>query len=137
LFKVRTEWSLRDVVRVQCRDEVLELAQEMAGPGNSILSFYQAALSEVTSNLSEASRVKLEALGRKWDQKAPSLAQQNKYEPSDFSSKVTEYYLTRTFKELGDLALRVFSETVYKQLGMRVAIFGAYKDEDDRTTVTL
>lgn len=111
----------------------------MAGPEKGFLSFYQAALSAFTKNLSEEMRVKLEALGRKWNEKAPSLAQQNKYEPSDFFSKleVTEYYLTRTFKETGELALRTFSETAYKQLGMRVAIFGAYKDEDNRTTVTL
>ena len=73
IFKVQTEWALRDVVRVQCCNELLKLTWEIVGPEKGFLSFYQAALSAFMKNLSEEVRVKLEALGRKWNEKAPLL----------------------------------------------------------------
>ncbi|KAI9433116.1 hypothetical protein H4582DRAFT_2082572 [Lactarius indigo] len=101
---------------VPLQQELDKMAVEMSGstPGSrSYLGCYRKAVKLIGERLDEDTQVKYRAEAKKWaEQGVPPRQQQ------------------RMFEKHGIHTIRDFSETMYRQYGVRVAILGGYCDDD-------
>lgn len=130
---------------MECREEINKLAAKLSSSpegSTKFITWYQKAVSKVVDDLSEEMREKYQALAKIWTEQAPPRAVQQRYEHPACSSrwKATESlgsYQTRMCKKNGPRALQEFARSAYTQLGMRIAVFAAYRDTRGEPTVTL
>ncbi|KAH9027300.1 hypothetical protein EDB84DRAFT_1563480 [Lactarius hengduanensis] len=110
------EWTYRDILVDHHREELDKMAVEMSGsaPGSPhYLGFYQKAIKLIDEGLDEETRVKYRAEAKKWAEKTVPPQEQQ-----------------RMFGKHAINTMQDFSETVYRQYGVRVVILGGYCDDD-------
>ncbi|KAI9440947.1 hypothetical protein H4582DRAFT_2074735 [Lactarius indigo] len=109
-------WTYHDILIDHHRQELDKMAVEMSGstPGSrSYLGCYRKAVKLIGERLDEDTQVKYRAEAKKWaEQGVPPRQQQ------------------RMFEKHGIHTIQDFSETMYCQYGVRVAILGGYCDDD-------
>ncbi|KAI9429142.1 hypothetical protein H4582DRAFT_2069283 [Lactarius indigo] len=112
----RKRWTYHDILIDHHRQELDKMAVEMSGStsgSRSYLGCYRKAVKLIDERLDEDTRVKYRAEAKKWaEQGVPPRQQQ------------------RMFEKHGIHTIRDFSETMYRQYGVRVAILGGYCDDD-------
>ncbi|KAI9456959.1 hypothetical protein BJY52DRAFT_1187564 [Lactarius psammicola] len=88
-------------------------------PGSAAyLGCYKKAVKIINERLDEETRVKYRAEAKKWTEQRPPHGQQQ-----------------RMFEKHGINTMREFSESMYHQYGVRVAILGGYRDADDEPAI--
>ncbi|KAH9012877.1 hypothetical protein EDB84DRAFT_1568967 [Lactarius hengduanensis] len=110
------QWTYRDILVDRHREEIDKMTVDMSGEpsgSNGYLGYYNKVVKLVDEGLDEETRVKYRAEARKWaEQEAPPEQQQ------------------RMFAKRGIDTMQDFSELMYRQYGVRVAILGGYCDND-------
>jgi hypothetical protein len=139
-FGMRTKWSYRDVLQLMHREELNDLAAKISGslPGtSSYIGSYKAAFKEIEADLSEELRVKYKAEARKWTDEKPPHSEQCRYVNTNCSSRSgVSNSQTSMLGKHGMRTFHDFAESVYSQYGMRIVIFGGYKDRDGDPAIT-
>jgi hypothetical protein len=110
------------------------MAVEMSGsaPGSPrYLGFYQKAMKLVDEGLDEETRVKYRAEAKKWAEKTVPPQEQQRYgHTKSFHQTGIDLISPRMFGKHAINTMQDFSETVYRQYGVRVVILGGYCDDD-------
>ncbi|KAH9166667.1 hypothetical protein EDB89DRAFT_2075607 [Lactarius sanguifluus] len=116
-FHFRTkEWTYRDILVDRHQAEIDKMAVDMSGELSGSVGYltcYKKAMKVIEEGLDEETRVEYRAEAKKWaEQEAPPQQQQ------------------RMFAKRSIDTMQDFSETMYRQYGVRIAILGGYCDND-------
>ncbi|KAH9020903.1 hypothetical protein EDB85DRAFT_2152752 [Lactarius pseudohatsudake] len=110
------QWTYRDILVDRHREEIDKMTVDMSGEpsgSNGYLGYYNKVVKLVDKGLDEETRVKYRVEARKWaEQEAPPEQQQ------------------WMFAKHGIDTMQDFSELMYRQYGVRVAILGGYCNND-------
>src|ERR1700722_13950588 len=82
IFRMRRTWTYLDVVRVNHRDEVNELAEEDSGSksgSSDYLACYKPALKKIEETLTEDQRIRYRGEAIKWTEEKPPRSEQYRY----------------------------------------------------------
>jgi hypothetical protein len=124
--------------RKELDEMAVEMSESKAGSA-AYLGCYKKAIKTINEGLDEETRVKYRADAKKWTEQKPPPRQQQRYVHADLSIKweVSKSHQLRMFEKHGMGALRDFSESMYHQFGVRVAILGGYSDADGEPAIML
>ncbi|KAI9438332.1 hypothetical protein H4582DRAFT_2057761 [Lactarius indigo] len=115
------KWTYHDILVDVHRKELDKMALEMSGSKRgsaAYLGCYKKSIKVISQRLDEHTRVKYRAEAKKWtEQQAPPRQQQ------------------RMFGKHGINTMRDFSESMYRQYGVRVAILAGYCDSDGEPAI--
>ncbi|KAF8265600.1 hypothetical protein EI94DRAFT_1702352 [Lactarius quietus] len=117
------KWTHTNIVYDVHQKEIHKMAAEMSGskPGSAhYLSFYRKAFKTVEGRLDEETRVKYQADAKEWTENKPPPRQQQ-----------------WMFEKHGQSTLRDFTECMYHQFGVQVAILAGYCDRNGEPAVML
>ena len=135
-FRLDNSWTYDDVVQVVQRAQIDALASKLSSSTSGsipYLTHYKSAVKMIKEDLSEASRSKYHAMAKKWTREGPPPSEQircvhisrpNRWQALKlfYRESLLEKHNKRTFCEI--------IEAIYKQFGMRVVIFAAFRDRE-------
>jgi hypothetical protein len=115
-----------------------EMSESKAGSAR-YLGCYKKAVKVINEGLDENTRERYRAEAKTWTEQKLPPRQQQRYVHANHSlwMKLTESHQLRMFEKHGINALRDFSETMYRQFGMRVAILGGYCNGEGEPAIML
>lgn len=124
------------------RTELGELAAKLSGskPGSAAyLGCYKRAFRRIDDALDEETRVIYRAEAKKWTEEGPPPEQQKMYVCTILLSddKRQTSMLPRMFAKHGLGTLQEFSELMYQQYGVRVAVLAGYVDQLEEPAIVL
>ena len=122
------------------RQELNKMASEMSGSKAGSVAYiacYAKALKTIEEGLDEDTRIKYRAEAKQWSEYKPPPHQQHRCAMQIILSdqKLTKF--ARMFVKHGVNTLAEFSETMYHQYGVRVAILVGYCDNEGDSSITL
>jgi hypothetical protein len=136
------KWTYADILVDVHREELDKMAVEMSGSkagSAAYLGCYKKAIKTIDGRLDEDTRMKYRADAKTWTEQKPPPRQQQRYAHANhfLRPKVAKPHQPRMFEKHGLNTLRDFSESMYCQFGMRVAILGGYCDGDGEPAIML
>ena len=136
----RRNWTYKDIVTDVHRKELDEMATELSGSKSGSADYiacYAAAFKTIEEGLDEETQVKYRAEAKLWSEDKPPPHQQHRcVMPTILSDqKLTKF--VRMFTKHGMNILAEFSETMYLQYGVRVAVLVGYLDAEGESAITL
>ncbi|KAH9030877.1 hypothetical protein EDB85DRAFT_2146391 [Lactarius pseudohatsudake] len=115
------KWTYYDILVDRHREELDKMAIKMSksrAGSAAYLGFYKKALKLVHEGLDEETRVKYRAEAKIWEEQKPPPRQQQ-----------------RMFAKHGVSTIQDFSEMMYRQYGVWVAILAGYRDNDGEPSI--